>query len=175
MKLPFRDSHFVEALYVAFLGFCLVALSSCSHHNQLEKKVDQEAQAEPALEPGPELAKASEEVIFDAPSLKPAQRQKLKELHERATSQMRKIRGEIGQNQLVLVKNLVNPKVGDDKIKIARQRILDLEKERTALWMNNLDEAKKILGRRTESDERLYRAFVLTEPTGVPAVRSEIQ
>ena len=55
---------------------------------------------------------------------------------------------EIGQNQLVLVKILVNPKVGQDKIKIVQNRIMDLEKERSKLWLDTLDEGavKSTLG-----------------------------
>lgn len=169
--MRFRDAHFIEALYVVFLAFCLVALSSCSYQKNLEKKVEQEAVAEPAVAPGPELSAASEGVIFDAPNLKPEQKEKLKALHARTTEKMTKIREEIGQHQMVLVKNLVNPKSDDNKLKIVREKILDLERERTNLWLNSLDEAKRILGRRTEGDERLYRAFILTEPASTRAMQ----
>lgn len=168
--MKIRDAQFIEVLFVVFLGFCLVALSSCSYSKQIEKKVDQEAASQPAIPPGPALAQASEKVIFDAPNLSPAQKRHLEELHAKASAEMSRIRKEIGQHQLVLVKNLVDPKVADSKLRVVRQRILDLEKERTDLWLQSLDDAKKILGRRTETDEQLYRAF-LSEPP--PATRIE--
>jgi hypothetical protein len=162
--MKFRDAYFVEVLYVVFLALCLVAVSSCSYHSQLEKKVDQEAKAEPALQPGPELTRASGKALLDAPNLTIDQRTKLQALLSSGSEKMTKIREEIGQNQLVLIKNLVDPKVGEDQIKVSRGKILRLEKERTNLWLNNLEEAKKILGRRDRSDERLYRAFLSEEP-----------
>lgn len=173
--MKIRDAHFMEALYVVFVAICLFALSSCSHHKALEKSVDQEAQAQPAIPPGPELSQASGEVIRTAPDLKPEQKQKLEALRVQSSHEMDRLRAEIGQNQLVLVKNLVNPKVGQDKIKIVQSRIMDLEKERSKLWLDTLDEANHILGRRSESDERLYRAFILTEPDPNAVHRTEAQ
>jgi hypothetical protein len=173
--MRYRDMHFMEALYVVFLGFCLVALASCSHHERLEEKVDAKVQAEPALPPGPELNAKGHEVIFDTANLRPSQRKRLNELYSRSTEEMEKIRGEIGKHTLVLLKDLVNPKVGEDEIKLVRQKILDLDRERTDLWLKNLDDAKRILGRRTEQDEKLYRAFLLSEPVGSsPHERDEI-
>lgn len=162
--MRFRNAHFIEALYVVFLAFCLVALSSCSYHSKLEKKVEQEAQAHPALEPGPELTQESRKALLESPTLTAEQRTKLQALLSSGSEKMTKIREQIGQHQLVLVKNLVDPKVDDNQIKISRAKILQLERERTNLWLDNLEEAKKILGRRDRADERLYRAFLTEEP-----------
>ncbi|MGZ3696029.1 MAG: hypothetical protein ACXWQO_18305 [Bdellovibrionota bacterium] len=166
--MKFRDAYFVEALYVVFVAFCLVALSSCAYHSQIEKKIDQEAKAQPALPPGPALSRASEAIIAEAPNLTPKQRQALEDLRARSAQEQKSIREQIGQHQLVLVKNLVDPKVSDSEIKVVRQKILGLEKERTNLWLNSLDEAKNILGRRSDGDERVYRAFLMEEPLATP-------
>jgi hypothetical protein len=159
-----RDGQFIEALYVVFLAFCLVALSSCSYQARLADNVEKEAQAQPALAPGPELTSESSKAIQNAPNLTSEQRAKLEALLQSGAERMAKIREEIGQHSLLLVKSLVDPKVSEDKIKMTRQKIVNLEKERVELWGKNLDEAKKILGRRDRGDERLYRAFLTEEP-----------
>ena len=165
----------MDALYVAFLVLCLVALGSCSSHQaKLEQRVESKAEVEPAVAPGPELNRLTKELLEQA-NLRPTQKRRLEDLQARSSQEMAQLRGEIGKHQLVLVRSLVNPKVGDDEIKVTRQKIMDLEKERMDLWARNLDEAKRILGRRTEGDEKLYRAFVISEPAAAdPSIRDSI-
>lgn len=159
-----RDNHFMEALYVVFIAFCLLAVSSCARHEKLEERVETQVQAVPPIQPGPQLNRASREILFEAENLTPKQKDQLRALHVKSTREMARLRSEIGRHQLVLTQNLVNPKVPDDQIRIVRQKILDLERQRTERWLTSLDEARRILGRRTEEDQRVYRAFILTEP-----------
>lgn len=174
--MRFKDAHFMEALYVVLLGFCVVALSSCAHHEKLEQKVEAEVQAEPRVAPGPELAAKGQEIVLDANNLRPSQKAKLKKLYSKASQEMTDIRTEIGRHQMVLMKDLVDPKVGEDEIKLVKQKILSLERQRTELWLQHLDDAKRILGRRSEADEKLYRPFILSEPrVAEPGAKTQIE
>jgi len=174
MKL--RDPYFIEALYVVFLAFCLVAISSCAHHNMLEKRVNEEVRAEPRLAPGPELAKASGEILFNAPGLSAEQRKRV-----RGSARSGQPTNEHNSRRnwsapISASEEPGRPQSGRRQIKLVRQQILSLEKERMNLWLDNLDEAKRILGRRAGGDERLYRAFLLEEPgTQLNSPRSKAQ
>jgi hypothetical protein len=151
------------SLLVAVVSFSIFVLFACSHQTPLEKEVAAEVAKEEPLPAGEPMARAGREILFEAPNLSPRQKQRLKDLHLKASKESERIRKELSQNQLVLLKSLVNPKAKDEEIDVLKDRIVSLEQKRTKHFLNTLDKAKMILGRKNSDDERFYRAF-LFEP-----------
>lgn len=143
------------------LSLCVIALSACSGQSTVEKQVAAEVQQEQPLPAGAAMAQASREILFDAPSLTPQQKEKLKQLQAKSAKESNALRRELSKNQLVLMKTLVNPKAKDEEIEVLKNRIVDLDRARTMNFLSTLDQAKRILGRRNSDDVRFYRAFLL--------------
>lgn len=150
-------------LLMAVVSFSLFVFTACSTTTPLERHVADEVAQEKPLPPGPPMAEAGREILFEAPSLSAQQKERLRQLHASAAQESEKIRKELSKNQLVLMKNLVNPQVKDEEIEVLKDRIVKLEKQRTSHFLTTLDRAKRILGRKNSDDERVYRAF-LFEP-----------
>ena len=151
------------SLLAAVISFSIFVLFACSHQTPLEKEVAAEVAQEKPLPAGEPMARAGHEILFEAPNLSPQQKQRLRDLHLKASKESEQIRKELSQNQLVLLKSLVNPKAKDEEIDVLKDRIVNLEKKRTNHFLTTLDKAKRILGRKNSDDERFYRAF-LFEP-----------
>jgi Spy/CpxP family protein refolding chaperone len=151
------------SLLAAVISFSVFVLFACSHQTPLERDVAAEVAQEQPLPAGEPMAKAGREILFEAPNLSPQQKQRLKDLHVKASQESERIRNELSKNQLVLLKGLVNPKTKDEEIDVLKDRIVKLEKQRTSHFLATLDSAKRILGRKNSDDERFYRAF-LFEP-----------
>ena len=45
-----------------------------------------------------------------------------------------------------------------------KERILELNQKSNRRWLSALDEARQVIGRKTEQDARFYRAFMLETP-----------
>ncbi|MGZ3651603.1 MAG: hypothetical protein ACXVB9_14815 [Bdellovibrionota bacterium] len=154
-----KDAHFMEALYVVFVAFCLVALSSCAHDPKLSKQIHEEASAQPVL--GTEArAEMGEKVIQQAPNLTDSQKAKLEEITLAARTDITGMREEEAKLRLLLVKQLVNPQATDREIEGIKERILELSRKSDKRWVSALDEARQVIGRKTEQDTRFYRAFM---------------
>lgn len=152
------------SLLAALISFSVFVLFACARHQTpLEKEVAAEVAQEQPLPAGEPMARAGQEILFEAPNLSPQQKQRLKELHVKSSQEFEQIRKELSKNQLVLLKTLVNPKAKDEEIDVLKDRIVKLEKQRTNQFLTTLDKAKRILGRKNSDDERFYRAF-LFEP-----------
>jgi hypothetical protein len=162
-ELQPEDSMKNLSLLAAIISFSIFVLFACSHQTPLEKEVAAEVAQEQALPAGAPMAKAGQAILFEAPNLSPQQKQRLKDLHLKSSRESEAIRKELSKNQLVLLKSLVNPKAKDEEIDVLKDRIVDLEKQRTKHFLSTLDKAKRILGRKNSDDERFYRAF-LFEP-----------
>lgn len=160
-----RNNQFFAMLYIVLLGFCLVFISSCAGQTAAERQVSAEVAEAPAIEPGPALAKATRQALKEAaPELSADQRAKLKKLQAEATAEQTRLRQELGKHQLVLVRTILQPKSSEEEVRILKQRILGLERERTNLFLNSLESAERILGRRDPMDEQFYRAFLQDPP-----------
>lgn len=157
-------------LLAAVLSFALFLLAACSHETPLEKEVAAEVAQEQPLPAGAPMAKAGRDILFDAPSLNARQKEHLHELYIKASQESQRLHEELSKNQLVLLKSLVNPKAKDEEIEFLKNRIVDLEKQRTKNFLSSLDKAKRILGRRNSDDERFYRAFLFEplQPDALP-------
>jgi hypothetical protein len=138
-------------------------LASCSSQSPLEKKIAAEVAQEQPLPPGAPMAAAGREILFEADSLNPQQRERLQKLQAKSSEESAGLRREISKNQLVLMKSLVDPKKKDAEIEVLKNRIIALEQKRARHFISTLDEARSILGRRNSDDERFYRAL-LAEP-----------
>lgn len=161
-----RNNQFFAMLYIVMLGFCLVFISSCAGPTAAEKQVAAEVAEVPAVEPGPALNKATKRAIkAAAPELTADQRAKLSKLQAETAREQARIRQDLGKHQLVLVRTLLQPKSSEEEVRILKQRILGLERERSNLFLNSLESAEHILGRRDPMDEQFYRAF-LQDPPG---------
>lgn len=139
----------------------LALLASCSSQSTAEKEVDKEVAQEQPATSRPEFLEASREILFEADTLSPEQRQKLRKLYGQSMKKSDDIRMELSKNQLVLMKSLVNPKAKEEEIDVLKNRIVKLEQQRTKNFLSALDEARRILGRTSTDDERFYRAFLM--------------
>lgn len=146
---------------------CVLAFAACASQSPVEKKVEAKVQkAMPTSNP----LQLGKETVFESNKLSSSQKKRLKELYGQSTREQERIRRELGKHQTVLMKQLVDPKAKDDEIELLKNRILELERDRTSLFMNTLDRAESILGRKDLQDERFYRAFLMNpvEPDPQP-------
>lgn len=159
--MRFRDAYFMEALYFVLVAGCLLLLTSCSGASkELNRELEAEVQQQPPAKSSQELQQAGKEVLGDAKGLSENQRSKLRSLQTETTEKMTSLREEISKHQIVLMKHLVDPKSSNKAIDELKNRIVDLERQRTSTWLGALDKANKILGRRNKEDEQFYRALM---------------
>lgn len=151
-------------------AICSLFLGACAGKSPLEKRVAAEVAQEQPIPPGPAMDAAREEILFEAETLSPRQRQRLRELHAKTSKEASELRNEISKHQLVLLRSLVDPQKKDAEVDVLKNRIVDLERKRTSHFLGTLDKARGILGRRTADDERFYRAFIL-EPMEPSALK----
>jgi hypothetical protein len=161
MKISAKNSHLVEAIYLALLVLCLAFMVSCSGQTKTERAVEAEIEQAPAIPPGPALTRAAESIIQESPSLSDEQKQKLIALHQQTNAEIGRLRNELSKVQITLAQNLVDPETKPRAIEILKRRAINLEKKRTDTWLDALGQAEKILGRRKIEDERLYRALLI--------------
>ncbi len=153
-----RNNHFMDAIYVVFLAFCLVILGSCAHDPALEKKINAETQQQPAMN-AYGRAVESEKAIQAAP-LSEKQKARLDEIRKSTIADLKLINDEESKLRLLLVKQLVNPASDDREIDAIKQKILELNQKGNKRWLSALDDARQAIGRRNEQDAKFYRAFL---------------
>ena len=165
-----KDSHFMDAVYVVVVGFCLLLLSSCAHDPQLDKKIHEEAAAQPVL--GATARAEAAQATIQSSGLSDTQKAKLSEITRSAQADLKVMRDQESQLRTLLVKQLVNPQASDREIDGIKKRILELNQKSNKRWLSAVDEARSVLGRRDEQDAHFYRAF-MQEPVGGGQSRGE--
>ena len=149
-------------------AFCLItalagatAVSGCARKpTPLEQRVASEVAQETPVAPGAPMEEASKEILFEAESLTPRQRQRLEALHAKSMAEAKTLNEELSKNRIVLLKSLVNPAAKNAEIEVLKDRIVSLERKKTRQFLDSLDQANRILGRRSFDDEKVYRAFL---------------
>lgn len=150
----------------AVILISLLALAGCAHQPAVDRKVEQELKAEPAVAPGGPLAAESHRLIMEAPGLAQSQKEKLLALHTRMAGEMKTMREEEGKLKMVFFKTLLNPKAERAELINLRSRIFKLDQKKTNRMLSALEEASKILGRESIDDDHFYRAFLMEDRTG---------
>lgn len=136
----------------------LAALTGCATEQVVEKRVEEKVRAAP---PAANAMQAGKEAVFESDSLSPEQKKELKKLYGESMKEQARLKKELGKNQMVLMHQLVNPEAKEEEIEILKTRILELEREKSSVFMRTLDQAENILGRKNLQDERFYRAFLM--------------
>lgn len=152
--------NFSRYLWLPLILSFLTGIYACTS-TSLNKKIDEEVKAEPAVSTGGPLAASGLAVIQESDSLSAGQKQKLTDLTKKMTSEMVNIRTEEARLKMVLFKTIVNPKASNREITIIKNRIIALDRTKTDKMLSALDEAQKIMGRRDERDEKFYRALLM--------------
>jgi hypothetical protein len=158
-----KDSHFMDAVYVVLVGFCLLLLSSCAHDPALDKKIHDEAAAQPVL--GASARADAAQQTIQSSGLSDSQKAKLSEITRSAQADLKAMRDQESQLRLLLVKELVDPASSEREIEGIKQRILELNSKSNKRWLAAIDDAHSVLGRRNSQDANFYRAF-MQEPGG---------
>lgn len=153
-----------------FFALAALSFSSCATTapaTPVEKRVEEKVRVAPPTTNPMQVAK---EAVFDSDSLSPEQKKALKQLYSETMKEQARLRKELGKNQTVLMKALVNPEAKEDEIEVLKTRILELERERSSVFMRTLDQTENILGRKELQDERFYRAFLMnpSQPDTLP-------
>jgi hypothetical protein len=159
------DAHFIEALYVVFLAFCLVLLSSCAHDPALQRKIVKEEASVPAL--GDDArAQAAQDTIAASP-LSPQQKMELQRIAASARDDLAKLKEQNEKLRLLLIRQMVNPDASDREVAALKQRILENDQKSDKRWLTAVNDAQRTLGRRTTQDMRFFRQLdpVLPETT----------
>jgi hypothetical protein len=155
---------FLRALTaLAVLGFSACAGTTPA----VEKKVEQKVRAAP---PAASSMAAAREAVFESESLSAEQKKNLKKLFSDTSAEQARLRTELGKNQTVLMHMLVDPNAKEAEVEVLKTRILELEREKSSVFMRTLDQAESILGRKDLQDERFYRAFLMNpvQPDTLP-------
>jgi len=149
------------------LSFSALALGACATERVVEKRVEERVRVAPSAN---SAMQAGKEAVFESDSLSPEQKKELKKLYTENGKEQARLRKELGKNQTVLMRALVNPEAKEEEIEVLKTRILELEREKSSVFMRTLDQAENILGRKDLQDERFYRAFLMnpTQPDVLP-------
>jgi hypothetical protein len=133
-------------------------LASCAHDPVLEKKINAEAEQQPAFSSRDRLIEARKAI--EEASLSEEQKARLLELSSQVAADREQIRAEESKYRLLLVKQLVDPHSSDREIVAIKRKILELNHKESSQWLSALDEARRLIGRSNAQDTRLYRAFL---------------
>jgi hypothetical protein len=153
-----NDTHFMEAVYVAFLVLCCAFLSSCAHDPGLDQKIAAETAKLPVLGPNARAEEASK-TISDAP-LSAKQKDALETIALSTGSELEALREENAKLRLLLVRQLVNPRAEDREIEAIKRRILETDQKANKRWLAALEDARDVLGRKNEQDAKFYKVFM---------------
>lgn len=148
------------------LALCL-ALAGCAHSAAVDRKVDRELGEEPQAVMGGNVAQESRRIIGESPDLKPEQKLKLLALHARVAGEINQIRGDLGRLKMVFFRTVLSPKAEEAEIQNLKARILRMDRKKTDLMLEALEETRSILGRTSLEDRRLLRALRMEHMTGV--------
>lgn len=148
-----------------WLPFVLVpfAAYACSHgpRHPGSERLDAKVAAEEPVEMGGPLAAKSYQMISESKDLTQAQKDKLLSLHARMQEEVAANRREMGKLKMTLFRSLMNHDSDPREFSRIKSRILKLDRAKTDKMMSALEEAQKILGRRSQEDERYYRALMM--------------
>lgn len=155
--------------FLSFLSFACLSLflAACAGTPPVEKRVEAKVKAAP---PTTNPMQAGKDAVFESEALAPEQKKQLKKLYNETTKEQARLAKELGKNQTVLMHQLVSPEAKEEEIEVLKTRILELERERSSVFMRTLDQAESILGRKDLQDERFYRAFLMNpvQPDTLP-------
>lgn len=160
------DTHFLEALYVVFVAFCLVLLSSCAHDPTMDKRIAEKTANLPALGPIAR-SEAAEKAVAAAP-LSEDKRQKLEQLSLATSSELQALNEQNAKLRLLLVRELMDPTSDDREIDAIKKRILETEHQSNKKWLSALEEARDLLGRKSAQDQRFYKVFMYRPGLDLP-------
>jgi Spy/CpxP family protein refolding chaperone len=164
----------IRSLTMLMLSVSAFALIACAGQTSLEKEHPEAARAvKTRVKNTPPTANAmrtGSEAVFESTSLSETQKDRLKELYGDNSKEQDRINKDLGKNKAALMKLLVSADAKDTEIEILKNRILELEREKSSLFMSTLDQAEGILGRKDQQNERFYRAFLVnpTDPDILP-------
>lgn len=155
-----KTKQLIRYLWLPLILSPVAWFYACSH-TKMDAKINHEMQQEAPVEMGGGVAAASHEVIADADNLTQEQKDKLLTLHKNVAAEMVAYRQELGKLKMVLFRNLVSPNYDMREMERTKSRILKLDRKKTDRMLSALDEAQKILGRRSMDDEKYYRALMM--------------
>jgi hypothetical protein len=150
-----------KILWLPLVFSFLAGIYACSHGPSMSEKVDEEAKSESPVHMGGSVAAHGMSIIENSKSLTVDQKLKLTDLSKKMMEEMTKLRDEEGQLKMVLFKTIVDPKADNKKIRTIKNKIISLDRKKTDKMLSALDEAQKIMGRRSAEDEEVYRALML--------------
>lgn len=133
----------------------------CAHQNSANRVVEEKLQHEPAVAMGGPVAAESRKMIEESPNLTQAQKDRLTALHAQMAGEITKMREDLGKLKMTFFRSFLNPKTEERELRNIRDRIIALDRKKTDRMLTAFEEAKEILGRRSEQDERVFRAFLI--------------
>ena len=145
-----------EILVLSLFGICLQACSSTGSANQ---KVDQELTREPQFKSRADFRAEQDRLIREDRNLNPIQRAQLVELRDQSRAQLDLLRDQSFKLHDLLTQHLLAPNYNADEVNVIKDRIQEIEKERTQASLDAADQAAKILGHSPAQDPRLLMLY----------------
>lgn len=154
---PFPISVFVVC---AVLGSPALTSIGCAHKSPQDKQVDRRIVAEPELEGKAALELRNDRALENATGLTPSERQKLTQLRDATRAKLDALSEESLKIRSLLVQDVVNPDSDPSGITLLKNKLKDTENKKVSIYLEGIDQANSVLGRRThpiEQRERILR------------------
>lgn len=154
-------SKYLRLLWLPLILVPSAWLISCAHQSRGDRALDEKVRNEESVELGGGVAYKSHEMITNSNELTEEQKSKLLQLHREVAAEVAKSREETGKLKMVFFRSLLDPKSKAQDLTKIKNRILALDKNKTNKMLSAMEEAQKILGRKSIDDEKFYRALMM--------------
>ncbi len=136
-------------LLVAGTGLLILSCSQKSVENKLEDKVSSQSKVSDSKELQGEVKD-----LIDDSHLQAQQKTQLRTLQANTDAQLQNFREESLKLRAVLIKDVLSTKKYDrSEVLLIQRKMENIEKQRLALIFKVIDQANKIMGRETDSEE----------------------
>jgi hypothetical protein len=115
-------------------------------HQEIEKRVDYKVSQENDIKTHADLNQETDRLILSDPALTDNQRKQLLRLRSETWAKLEGLLSESLKLRSVLIKDLLARNYDPDEVDLIKNRLKDLEQERTATTLGSVEAANTILG-----------------------------
>lgn len=157
---PFSTSVFLVSVLLGPLGLTTLG---CAHKTPEERQVERRIASEPQIKDKAALETRNDRAIDQAMGLSDEERHKLTVLRDSNRARVDALSEESLKIRSLLVQDIVNPDSDPSEITLLKNKLKETENKKVAIYLEGIDEANSLLGRRThpiEQRERIMRVFM---------------
>jgi hypothetical protein len=149
--------------YEVVLLMAVFFIQACATTGGLEKRLDEKLSQENDLKTTGDLNTQASQIIQSATDLNTEQKEKLKSLRTTTQSKISEISLQTLKLRSILIKDLVETQYDEDEVDLIKERIHNLDRERTTVLFKAIEQANEIVGRQAQSRAAIMHDFWLED------------